>query len=119
MEIINNPNVSGLLICGLVFIATGFFIKKKPPKNINSLYGYRTPASMKSQERWDFAQIYGAVQMVKAGVLLCILGLVAAMFLYYFSVSMPVSLIIFSAVLLLVSLLLILKVEAALKKKFK
>ncbi len=29
-----------------------------PPKNINSLYGYRTANSMKNKQNWDFAQKY-------------------------------------------------------------
>ncbi|MFD2940900.1 SdpI family protein [Flavobacterium notoginsengisoli] len=29
-----------------------------PPKNINSLYGYRTTRSMKNKSNWDFAQKY-------------------------------------------------------------
>ena len=29
-----------------------------PPKNINSLYGYRTTKAMKNKVNWDFAQKY-------------------------------------------------------------
>ena len=45
-----------VLLTGLCFLIAGFVMTKYPPKNINQLYGYRTKASMKSQERWDFAQ---------------------------------------------------------------
>lgn len=31
-------------------------MSKYPPKSINQLYGYRTKASMKNQDSWDFAQ---------------------------------------------------------------
>lgn len=43
-----------LLIPGtMVFF--GFLWKKRPPKDINCLYGYRTARSSKSQAAWDFA----------------------------------------------------------------
>ena len=58
-----------LLLSGLTFIIAGGIMYFFPPKKVNSLYGYRTARSMKNQENWDFAQIYGA----KA---LCVLGLV-------------------------------------------
>jgi uncharacterized membrane protein len=62
-------------LTGWIFIITGAFMIKSPPKRINSLYG--TLNSMKSQERWDFAQIYSAKVMVKWGgtlVLISLLG---------------------------------------------
>jgi uncharacterized membrane protein len=118
METLLNPNVFGLFICGILFVAAGFYMKKKPPKDINALYGYRTASSMKSQERWDFAQIYGAGQLLKTGALLCLLGLLGFLLLYNFPLNMPVSLIIFVVVLMTVSIIMILTVEKAIKRKF-
>jgi hypothetical protein len=40
-----------MLVIRLVFL-------KFPPKNINSIYGYRTARSMKSQKIWDAANSY-------------------------------------------------------------
>ncbi|MBW1658092.1 hypothetical protein GSY47_22125 [Flavobacterium quisquiliarum] len=55
MEILNllskNPTVILVLF---VMLITKIF----PPKNINSLYGYRTANSMKSKSNWEFAQKY-------------------------------------------------------------
>ncbi|WP_433813926.1 SdpI family protein [Flavobacterium johnsoniae] len=55
MEVINllfkNPIV---IITLIVILITKLF----PPKNINSLYGYRTVNSMKNKINWDFAQKY-------------------------------------------------------------
>lgn len=45
-----------LFTSGLCFLVAGFVMSKYPPKKINSLYGYRTSASMKSQQAWNFAQ---------------------------------------------------------------
>ena len=36
-------------------IVIGAIYVKRPPKNINGIYGYRTTRSMKSQEAWEFA----------------------------------------------------------------
>jgi len=66
------------LLCGVAFFIMGGIMYKWPPKNINGLYGYRTGASMRSQERWVFAQSYAAVQMMKAGGVLAIAGLILA-----------------------------------------
>ena len=45
-----------LLIPGTM-IFFGFLWKKRPPKNRNCLYGYRTARSGKSQASWDFAHL--------------------------------------------------------------
>ena len=37
----------------MVFIGKRF--QKKPPKEINAMYGYRTAMSMKNKETWEYA----------------------------------------------------------------
>lgn len=69
------PFFLNLALCGPIFIVVGYFTKRKPPKEINHLYGYRTSNSMSSQERWDFAQSYSANQMIKIGLYMCLLAL--------------------------------------------
>jgi hypothetical protein len=64
------------LATGSVFILAGLVLYKFPPKKINALYGYRTNASIKSQERWDFAQVFAGKQMMKLGALLALLSFV-------------------------------------------
>jgi len=56
LKLFLNPFTIILFSCGLSFLIAGFVTTKFPPKNINQIYGYRTKASMKNQERWDFAQ---------------------------------------------------------------
>jgi len=48
---------------------------KFPPKEINNLYGYRTKKSVQSQERWDFAQVYSAKELVKMGIVITLAAL--------------------------------------------
>lgn len=40
----------------------GWLVMKKPPKRINSTYGYRTERSMKNEDTWRFAhRFFGAL----------------------------------------------------------
>ena len=50
MEVLFNPLFITLGSCGVIFIVMGYFMSKKPPKEINGLYGYRTPRAMKNQK---------------------------------------------------------------------
>lgn len=45
-----------------------------PPKKINALYGYRTLSSMRTIERWEFAQKYSAIQMLISAALLMVMS---------------------------------------------
>ena len=67
---LTNPLFIIPALTGPAFLIIGALQLKFPPKKINSLYGYRTSKSMKSQERWDFAQIFSAKEMIKGGGLL-------------------------------------------------
>lgn len=44
-----------VLLTPAVMLLFGRRFQTKPPKTINSLYGYRTARSMKNQDTWDFA----------------------------------------------------------------
>lgn len=67
-------------LTGIIFIIVGLMMLKYPPKEINSLYGYRTKKSMKSQEAWNFAQIYSSKLIIKAGLFLSLVGLLGYVF---------------------------------------
>lgn len=69
MEYINYLMSVGFLT-GIIFIIVGIITLKFPPKKINHLYGYRTPNSMKSQSRWDVAQLYSSKLMIIIGIVL-------------------------------------------------
>lgn len=64
------------LISGACFLLAAGLMKAFPPRKINPLYGYRTTASMHSQEQWDFAQSYSTVQMAKAALLMILFSFV-------------------------------------------
>lgn len=117
-EIINivtyNPLINITLSVGLIFMAVGCAMYKFPPKNINALWGYRSSSSIKNQDRWNFAQKYASKEMVKLGLILmttCILG-----FITNFN-NLTNTILGFSLMILAV-IILISRVEKAIKAKF-
>lgn len=63
------------LVLSAIFIVLGFILIKWPPKNINYIYGYRMPSSMKNQDTWDEAQKLGGISLSIFGVVIGIFGL--------------------------------------------
>ncbi len=61
-----------------LFILAAFFLMVKPPKSINSIYGYRTGISMKNQKNWDYANKLAPVAMLITGIVVFLLGLLLA-----------------------------------------
>lgn len=86
-----------------------------PPKKINPIYGYRTTNSMKSQERWDFAQKYSTKELIKAGVALILL----AVLFTFIEIDELTGVLISLGLMLIIIMRMFLKVENALKQKFK
>ncbi len=68
------------LLIPAAMIGFGKIFVNKPPEKINSLYGYRTPMSMKNKDTWDFAHKYfgrlwlrfGAVMLLPSVALMLI-----------------------------------------------
>jgi len=110
----DNPLFLIPLLVGGVFLFIGFLFYQFPPKKINGLYGYRTPASMESQERWDFAQKYSSVEMMKSGLLLLLLCLPGLIFFPPREAAVFIGL----GLMLLVVIIMIVRVERAIKRKF-
>ncbi|MBC6998576.1 SdpI family protein [Cytophaga sp. FL35] len=101
-------------ITGVVFILSGSILYKYPPKKINWWYGYRTSTSIKSKERWDFAQKYSGKLMMKLGMFLIIVGPLGLFFNYHEIAALGISM----ALVILVVILLIVQTETAIKKRF-
>jgi len=101
-------------ITGPLFVFLGIFFAKFPPKKINHYYGYRTTRSMKSQEAWDFAQVYGAKKMFWAGWVMLAMGVM--MLLLPFSENAKAILSV--STLIIVAVWMIVVTEKALKSKF-
>jgi uncharacterized membrane protein len=102
------------LVCGIIFIIVGALMYVNPPKKINYLYGYRTGSSMKSQDRWDFAQKFSSLLMIKTGAVLTVVSLLAA----FIPAAEAVKVIAGLVLLILSALYLFVTTEKALKKKF-
>ena len=114
-QLLENPLFNLTIFGGIIFIFTGFVMIQFPPKKINPLYGYRTISSMKSQERWDFAQRFSAKEMMKLGAFLMIISLLV--FVTNFSNS--TNLIIGLSLTIIGIAILFIRVELAIKEKFK
>lgn len=112
--IFENPLFLIPFLSGFVFFIAGIIMMKYPPKKINSFYGYRTPKSMKSQEQWDFAQKFSSKLMVKYGIGLCLLSLLA----FFLKISEGAAIGISLGFLILLAITLIIQVEKALKNNF-
>ena len=102
------------LVTGVIFLLAAVVQKMFPPRNINSLYGYRTAASGRSQQHWDFAQRYSTNRMFEAAALLIICGVVMTRLELSHKTQLTLGL----SLLLLFSAYMIVRTEFALKKKF-
>lgn len=115
MEDIFTNMIVPSLITGFMFFAIGSILHHSPPSEINGVIGYRTSSSMKSQERWDFAQKYSAKHMMYNGVALMIISALG----YFLPIDgeskqiAGVGLVIASAIVMIAT------TEIAIKKRFK
>jgi uncharacterized membrane protein len=95
----------GPQLIGVIMLICGFMLKQYPPKDINGLYGYRTPSSMQNQQTWDLANSYSARLMIKAGLIAIVTGIILIFLIdmqheYYMAIAMIVSLIVIVVVVL-------------------
>lgn len=102
------------LLVGPIYVLAGVVMILFPPKKINGLYGYRTSNSMKNQERWDFAQKYSAMELIKLGAIL----LLSSGLGYLINFSEDIVLIVGILLMFGVTIILFVKVEGAIKKRF-
>ena len=109
-----SPLIAVPFMTGSIFIVAGLITLKFPPKKINWIYGYRTPRSMKNQERWDFAQIYSSRVMIKLGGFLVLFSLLGLAYQPKETISSMIAL----AAILTSTVLLIVRVEKAIKNHF-
>jgi len=100
-------------VTGLLLAILGFYMKKNPPKKINHFYGYRTKRSMKSQEAWDFAQVYSSDIMVNIGLLHVLMS-----FIVVFLQESALIAFVFIGMIITTFGYLIYKTEVELKKRF-
>lgn len=110
-----NPLFLTLSLSGVIFVIVGFITKQFPPKKINHLYGYRTRSSMLSEDRWVYAQRISSREMVKTGLVMVFISLFGLV------VQLPpmTALIAGISILLILILIMFLRVENAIKRKFR
>ena len=112
--VFTNPWTIILGLTGFLSVLTGYILRKYPPKSINWFYGYRTRRAMKGQDQWDFAQKLAGREMIRSGLLLAVLGLAGAWLPFTDEVAVVVALV----PVILFAFLPVVRVEAALKKRF-
>lgn len=100
---------------GIIFFFAGVVMLLFPPKNINVLYGYRTKSSMKNKEQWDFAQKYSAKELMKSGIAAILIGLTGLVF----HLTENTATIVGIGIVIVIVALLFIRVESAIKSKFK
>ncbi len=107
------------LLVPAVMLYFGWRFLKKPPKHINSFYGYRTSRSMKNQQTWDFAhQVCGRLWFRWGLVLLPLSLLAMLLVLGKDTEELGVWLMWVTVIQVVVLLGSIVPVERALKKNF-
>ena len=109
-----NPLFLIPVMTGVLFVIAGIIMLKFPPKDINSLYGYRTKSSMQNKERWAFAQKYSAIEMAKLGGLLTLSGFIG----FFFNPTGKIGMLIGLGLMIIMVIILLLRVENAIKKRF-
>lgn len=107
------------LLLPIMMLLFGWIFLKHPPKDINSVYGYRTSRSKASQEAWDFAHHYFGKWWFYGGFAVAVVSIVGMLPLLGKSVDVIGT---YGAVIEMVELVLMLlpiwPTELALKKKF-
>ncbi len=69
------------LLCPLIMLAAGAFMRRGGTKAINHWCGYRTEMSMKNQDTWVFAHKHCGALWLKLGAVMLPLTVIAFLFL--------------------------------------
>ncbi|MCI5596537.1 MAG: SdpI family protein [Lachnospiraceae bacterium] len=112
-----------MFICNLLIpatmIITGYFMYKKPPKEINGVIGYRTTMSRKNMDTWKFAHDYCGRLWLKLGIILLVPSIIVQIpFVNSDENTVGILTLIIEGVQLVFLLGSILPVERALKRTF-
>jgi len=68
------------LLIPVTMIGFGRYFSKKAPKEINSVFGYRTSMSMKNKDTWEFAHKHFGKIWFKWGWILLVVSVVVKLF---------------------------------------
>jgi uncharacterized membrane protein len=84
------------LLCGLIFLFMGFFIRRYPPRSMKTWYGYRSFYSTRNMDMWRAANEYAAYMSRRTGLILFVFGIACGLFferqseLFYYVTVGPV-----------------------------
>jgi hypothetical protein len=76
---IHSTYCNASLLAGLVFLFTGYFIRRYPPRSMKTWYGYRSFYSTQNIDTWHAANGYAAHISRRIGLLLLPFGLLCAL----------------------------------------
>lgn len=107
------------IIVPFITIFTGWFMWKRPPKEINRIIGYRTKRSMYNNDTWKFAHNFcGKLWWIMGWIILGISVAVLIPFIHSTYLTIGVAVLVSVAVQCLILVLSIIPTEIALKKTF-
>ena len=107
------------LLIPLIMLLGGYLMYKKPPKEINSVVGYRTKMSKKNKDTWEFAHNYCGRLWLKIGIVLFVLTFIVQIpFVHASDNAIGNMTLIVETAQIVVLLGSIIPVEQALKKSF-
>ena len=69
-----------VLLVPLIMLFFGLYFKNKSPKEINSLFVYRTTMSMKNKDTWEFAHHYCGRLWLVLGMIMLPLSVIPMLF---------------------------------------
>jgi uncharacterized membrane protein len=102
-----------------IMIGIGLLWRKRPPRDINGVYGYRTTWSMKNQETWDFAHRLSGRIWLYLGVPIEVLSvIVLIVFQTTYKTALSQVAVIIMGIQIVILCLPIIIVEKALRKNF-
>ena len=112
-----------LFVCSLIVPMTmflfGIWMRRRPPKTVNGVFGYRTRRSMKNEQTWRFAhEKCGKIWTCVGAVLLIVSAVVSILFWQKGVDALTRFTTTFSMAQIVVLLLTVVPVEHALKKNF-
>jgi uncharacterized membrane protein len=97
---------------GVIYSLIAVVMLFYPPKKINDFYGYRTKASMQSEERWHFAQRFSSIAMLQSAVVMVLIGI----FGLFFTFSATIDTILGLGIMGICILAMVIRTEKALKR---
>lgn len=108
------------LIVPVIMIASGRFMWRHAPQNINCVIGYRTPRSMKNLDTWRFAHEYCGKLWWKLGWITLVPSALAMLPFYGASSdAQGIASVVILTVQMIVLIASIFPTEAALKRTFE